>query len=129
MDMKTPMKSAAPSQNPVARLLSLFRRTNPTDQLLRSRNARLIVLDGDGQSFHVVRLTPRCDVVAAGKPIRLRIKLVTNQMVRVILEDRAAKATLVDVTAPIDSGADVMHLNYGDIHLRIEVDAARPSDG
>jgi hypothetical protein len=128
VDAETPMKSAARRQNPIERLLSLFRRPTPTEQLLRSRNARLIVQDGDGQSFHVVRLTPRCDVVAAGKPIRLRVKIIADQMVRVTLEDRTAKTTFVDVTAPIDPGADVMYLNYGDIHLRIEVDAARPGE-
>lgn len=122
------MKNAAPRKSPAARLLNLFRRTNATDQFLRSRNARLIVQEADGQSFHVVRLTSQCDVVASGKPIRLRTKLIADQMVRVTLEDRAAKTTLVDVTAPVDPGADVMYLNVRDIRLRVEVDAARPDE-
>lgn len=122
------MKNAASGKSPAARFLDLFRRTNATDQFLRSRNARLIVQDADGQSFHVVRLTSQCDVVASGKSIRLRTKLIADQMVRVTLEDRAAKTTLVDVTAPVDPGADVMYLNVRDIRLRVEVDAVRPSE-
>src|SRR5262245_24607278 len=105
------MPSSSPLQNPAAWLMGLFRRSNPTDTFLRSRNARLTVQDGDGHSFHVIRLTSRCDVVAAGKPIRLYVKLIADQIVRVTLEDRGAKTTLVDVSVPVDPGAGTMYLN------------------
>jgi hypothetical protein len=128
VDVEAPMGSSSPLQNPAAWLMGLFRRTNPTDAFLRSRNARLTVQDGEGHSFHVVRLTSRCDVVAAGKPIRVRVRLVTDQLVRVTLEDRNAKTTLIDVSTPVDPSAGTMDLNYGDIHLKLDIDAASSSE-
>ncbi len=125
------MQRSPPLQNPVAWLMGLVRRLqvpNATDTFLRSRNARLIVQDAVGSSFHVVRLTSQCDVVAGGRHIRLRVKLIADQMVRVTVIDKKARNTLVDVTAPVDPGSDVMYLNFPDMRLRIEVDAVRPDE-
>jgi hypothetical protein len=122
------MESSTPLSKLLTRLTSLVRRPTPTDHLLRSRNARLIVQDEAGRSFHVVRLTSRCDVVAAGTPIRLRVKVIADRMVRVSVENKNTKVRFIDVTAPIELGADTMYLNYGDIHLRIEVDAVHPDE-
>lgn len=94
-----------------------------TEAFLRARNARLIIQEeGEGSTFHAMRVTPSTDVHAFGQSFNIRLRY-REQMVHVRLEDKKKRIVLVDIALPDDGSAGTVNLNVANVRMRIEVDA------
>ena len=98
-----------------------------TQNFLKERNARLVVKDAKSPSFHAINLKPTTQIVAFGRDLRFEIRLLDDHTAWVSVYDNAAKRPLVGVQAPITDEAGVLNLDFADVHVKLNVDAARSS--
>jgi len=93
-----------------------------TNRFLRERNARLTLQVAESHSFYVVKVTPKTTFAVPSDKFQLQVKLQSNQTLHVTVFSQTKRQTLVDITVPVDSSGGAMHLNLGEIHLKIEID-------
>lgn len=96
-------------------------------QFLKERNARVTVQAEGSQSFFVVKVLPSTDIATPTGQLRIRVKLLSHQMLRVSVYSQANKRYLVDITSPLDQDGGAMTLNMDNIRLKIEMDAHPPA--
>lgn len=119
------MKSSASLS--LRRLLGYFSGDDPTAQFLKERQARVTVEETDKKGFYVVLLKPRTDINVREFNLRILAKYAEDRTLSLTVRDLAARKTIININAPVDSGAGVLNVDYHEVHLRLDFDAERDS--
>ena len=93
------------------------------EQLLKERNAHMMLVRTSGESFQGQILRPEMDLNAFGQALRLRLNL-EGPMLRIVLDDKDSRQRLTDSKVSVTDSVVKFSLAIDTLELIIELDAA-----
>jgi hypothetical protein len=91
------------------------------EQLLKVRNARLLLVQKNGKSFHGQVLRPEMDFIAFGQNLYLSLEL-KGTMLCIIIDDNVTRKRLAESKINLTDSVEKFSLTVDDLELVIELD-------
>lgn len=97
-----------------------------TARFLHDRQARLIIQEKHTQNYYAVRAYPVTEISVHQEQLRLQLKLLGEQSLRVIISSQRTHQPLAELTVPIRESQDTIDLHLDGTVLKLEL-APTPS--